>query len=254
MLLLPSDRLVDCSSLRRALEGFYSVLLAKGSYPFVYLSLEIQPHKIDVNVHPTKREVGFEDEDEVVELLCQALASKLEQASESRSFTVQTLLPGARPPDEPASKTRKSSRAGVVALSEDEEEEGETQQADGASVLRANEGTRRKVAPKSMVRTDHATRTLDSMFMPVSRADSDRPAKRQKFDSTGPAENDEDDSEDTGDPSRTAVNVPTQQPMLRVTLPQSDTALTSVRELRREVLAARDKGSPGALELVLIRC
>ena len=83
------DRLVDCTPLKRAFEGFYGVLLAKGAHPFVYLSLEINPTKVDVNVHPTKREVGFEDEDEIVDLICDALGKKLEKASESRSFKVQ---------------------------------------------------------------------------------------------------------------------------------------------------------------------
>jgi DNA mismatch repair ATPase MutL len=84
-----ADRLVDCTPLKRAFEAFYTALLPKGSHPFVYLSLEINPAKVDVNVHPTKREVGFEDEDEVVELICDALGKKLEKASESRSFKVQ---------------------------------------------------------------------------------------------------------------------------------------------------------------------
>lgn len=83
------DRLVDCSPLRRAFDSFYTTLLAKGSHPFVYLSLEISPSKVDVNVHPTKQEVGFEDEEEIVEIVCEALAKKLEKAGDSRSFKVQ---------------------------------------------------------------------------------------------------------------------------------------------------------------------
>lgn len=84
-----SDRFVDCSPLKRALEGFYGTLLAKGTHPFVYLSLSISPHKIDVNVHPTKKEVGFEDQDDIVELICESLAKALESQGESRSYKVQ---------------------------------------------------------------------------------------------------------------------------------------------------------------------
>lgn len=83
------DRFVDCSPLKRALEGFYGTLLAKGTHPFVYLSLSIHPTKIDVNVHPTKKEVGFEDQDEIVELICLSLAKALEEQGESRSYKVQ---------------------------------------------------------------------------------------------------------------------------------------------------------------------
>lgn len=85
----PTDRLVDCTPLKRAFEAFYSTLLPKGSHPFVYLSLEISPNKVDVNVHPTKREVGFEDEEEIVQVVCEALGEKLSKISESRNFKVQ---------------------------------------------------------------------------------------------------------------------------------------------------------------------
>jgi hypothetical protein len=84
-----ADRYVDCTPLKRALESFYATILAKGTYPFVYLSLDIDPTKVDVNVHPTKKEVGFEDEDEIVELVCEKLGETLEKQGGSRSFKVQ---------------------------------------------------------------------------------------------------------------------------------------------------------------------
>lgn len=43
--------------LKKMVENIYITLLPKGSHPFVYLSLEINPQNVDVNVHPTKREV-----------------------------------------------------------------------------------------------------------------------------------------------------------------------------------------------------
>ena len=87
-----TDRLVDSGPIKRALESFYSRILPKGSHPFVYLALEISPAKVDVNVHPTKKEVNFEDEDEVIELICDAFAQKLEEHAGSRSFKVQVSL------------------------------------------------------------------------------------------------------------------------------------------------------------------
>lgn len=53
-----SDRLVDCTPLKRNLEAFYGSLLPKGGSPFVYLSLIIHPARVDVNVSPTKSEVS----------------------------------------------------------------------------------------------------------------------------------------------------------------------------------------------------
>jgi DNA mismatch repair protein MLH1 len=51
------DRAVESSMLKKTVENIYITLLPKGSHPFIYLSLEINPQNVDVNVHPTKREV-----------------------------------------------------------------------------------------------------------------------------------------------------------------------------------------------------
>ena len=95
-----SDRSVDSSPLRRALEQVYTTFLPKGGHPFIYLSLLIEPHRVDVNIHPTKREVGFLNEEEIIEKICAAIQKRLGEGDASRRFTVQTLLPGASKPIE----------------------------------------------------------------------------------------------------------------------------------------------------------
>ncbi|MFO1519098.1 MAG: DNA mismatch repair endonuclease MutL [bacterium] len=52
-------RLIKDRLLNHAIMAGYRNLLMKDQYPFVVLSLEIEPHLVDVNVHPTKREVRF---------------------------------------------------------------------------------------------------------------------------------------------------------------------------------------------------
>lgn len=89
-MLTPSwvDRLVDCQSLRKALEAFYSTLLPKGGcHPFVYLSLLIDAHRLDVNVHPTKHEVVFENEEEIIQEVIAAVSTNLAEQASSRRFT-----------------------------------------------------------------------------------------------------------------------------------------------------------------------
>lgn len=53
-----SDRLVECAALKRAIEIVYAATLPKASKPFIYMSIKLPPEHIDVNVHPTKREVS----------------------------------------------------------------------------------------------------------------------------------------------------------------------------------------------------
>lgn len=89
-----NHRLVTCDPLRKALNQVYNNYLPKGGRPFIYLSLEINPANVDVNIHPTKREVRFLFEEEIVELVCQKVEGVLSKADSSRSFQTQTVLPG----------------------------------------------------------------------------------------------------------------------------------------------------------------
>lgn len=56
-----SDRLVECAALKRAIEIVYAATLPKASKPFIYMSIILPPEHVDVNVHPTKREVWIFD-------------------------------------------------------------------------------------------------------------------------------------------------------------------------------------------------
>ncbi|RCH81931.1 DNA mismatch repair protein, partial [Rhizopus stolonifer] len=91
-------RAVESSSIKRAIESVYGLLLPKGSHPFVYLSLEIDPKNVDVNIHPTKKEVHFLHEDRIVQAISDLFQEVLENANNSRTFYTQALLPGASDP------------------------------------------------------------------------------------------------------------------------------------------------------------
>lgn len=95
ILLFINHRSVESTNIKRAIEQTYSAFLPKGGHPFVYIDLEIEPQRVDVNVHPTKREVHFLNEDEIVESICNVIRSKLAQVDSSRTFMTQSLLPGA---------------------------------------------------------------------------------------------------------------------------------------------------------------
>ena len=57
-----NGRYIKNRSLDHAIVSGYEQLLPEGSYPFYTLFLDIDPSHIDVNVHPAKAEVQFDDE------------------------------------------------------------------------------------------------------------------------------------------------------------------------------------------------
>ncbi|KAK3706917.1 DNA mismatch repair protein Mlh1 [Vermiconidia calcicola] len=97
-LLFINHRAVESTAIKKAIEQTYSTFLPKGGKPFVYLSLEIDPARVDVNVHPTKREVNFLNEEEIVELICDDIRTRLGKVDTSRTFMTQSLLSGGKTP------------------------------------------------------------------------------------------------------------------------------------------------------------
>ncbi|XP_036357554.1 DNA mismatch repair protein Mlh1 isoform X1 [Octopus sinensis] len=93
-LLFINHRLVESSALKKALEVVYEAYLPKNSHPFMYISLEIAPQNVDVNVHPTKHEVHFLNEDSIIESVQKAVETKLLGCNSSRTYFTQALLPG----------------------------------------------------------------------------------------------------------------------------------------------------------------
>ena len=57
-----NDRFIKSPYLHHAIMLAYEELLPKDQFPSYFLKLDIDPSKIDVNIHPTKTEIKFEDE------------------------------------------------------------------------------------------------------------------------------------------------------------------------------------------------
>lgn len=56
-----NKRAVKCPVFQKSIDTAYKTLIASGKYPFVVLNLEIPPEGVDVNVHPTKKEVRYKN-------------------------------------------------------------------------------------------------------------------------------------------------------------------------------------------------
>ncbi|XP_025740280.1 DNA mismatch repair protein Mlh1 isoform X1 [Callorhinus ursinus] len=150
-LLFINHRLVESASLRKAIETVYAAYLPKNTHPFLYLSLEISPQNVDVNVHPTKHEVHFLHEDSILERVQQHIESKLLGSNSSRMYFTQTLLPGLAGPSGEVVK----STMGVTPSS--------------------TSGSGDKVYAHQMVRTDSREQKLDAFLQPGSKAVSIQP-------------------------------------------------------------------------------
>lgn len=55
-------RFIKSGYLNHALMGAYEDVLPKDTYPLYVIFIEIDPARIDINVHPTKQEIKFDDE------------------------------------------------------------------------------------------------------------------------------------------------------------------------------------------------
>ena len=60
-----NSRYVVSKQINHAVFTAYENILEKGDYPFFLLFLDIDPQRIDVNVHPSKLEVRFDDDKDV---------------------------------------------------------------------------------------------------------------------------------------------------------------------------------------------
>ena len=72
-----NGRFVRNMLISKALEESYRTLIPNGKYPIVVLFIDIDPSAIDVNVHPTKREIKFAKPDEVMRPVSSAVAAAL---------------------------------------------------------------------------------------------------------------------------------------------------------------------------------
>ncbi|TFY68327.1 hypothetical protein EVG20_g3609 [Dentipellis fragilis] len=155
-LLFINHRLVESSRIKRAIESVYTGILPKGSSPFVYLSLRLDPTTVDVNVHPTKREVHFLDEETITERVADAMQAQLAGMGE-RVFEYQTLLTGGLAPEpEKSGKGKEKEKERVRSAGNDDQDEESSEQ---------STAPKKKALPSQhKVRTSMADRTLDSMF------------------------------------------------------------------------------------------
>ena len=87
LLLFINNRLVESDKIKRAIDAAYQSYQPKGGYSyFFYMQIDIPTEQIDVNVHPTKKQVIFERQDEFCEFLKEMFEGKLKSSANERGF------------------------------------------------------------------------------------------------------------------------------------------------------------------------
>jgi DNA mismatch repair protein MutL len=102
-----NGRPVSSRALTAGLREAYRTIIPLGKSPVAVVSLEINPSLIDVNVHPTKREIRFQNEEEVAKSLIDAVseALKVKAGSEIGQGHAAAEQPRGRMPPEFADLT-----------------------------------------------------------------------------------------------------------------------------------------------------
>lgn len=72
-----NGRYIKSQLINRAIEEAYKPYTMSHRYPFTCLELEIDSHRIDVNVHPTKMEVRFTNQEQIFGIIYDALSLAL---------------------------------------------------------------------------------------------------------------------------------------------------------------------------------
>lgn len=72
-----NNRYVQSKQINHAVFSAYENILEKGDYPFFVLFIELDPRRIDVNIHPSKLEVRFEDDRDIYKFVFAVIKKSL---------------------------------------------------------------------------------------------------------------------------------------------------------------------------------
>jgi DNA mismatch repair protein MutL len=87
-----NQRWIQSRLLARAVEKAYEGMLMTGRYPIAIINLSLSPQWVDVNVHPSKREVRFRQDQAIFSAVYEAVHRKLTEHSPVPQMKPQQIL------------------------------------------------------------------------------------------------------------------------------------------------------------------
>ena len=106
-----NNRFIKSAYLNHAVMNAFSEMIAKDSFPMYTLFIDLDPAQVDINVHPTKQEIKFEDERIVYAFVQSAIKHALAQFSISPTldFELDASIQSLDAVSKPFTEERKSS-------------------------------------------------------------------------------------------------------------------------------------------------
>lgn len=111
--LFVNNRFIKSAYLNHAIMSAYQELIPADSFPLYVLFIELDPQQVDVNVHPTKQEIKFEDEKIVYAFVQAAVKHALAQFSITPTLDFE-LDPGIQQLDAVSKPVSDQHRASVA--------------------------------------------------------------------------------------------------------------------------------------------
>ncbi|MEI7475585.1 MAG: DNA mismatch repair endonuclease MutL [bacterium] len=85
-----NGRSVKCQFISKSIDNAYRDLIPSGRFPFVVINLSVPPNEIDVNAHPTKKEIRYANTNQVFGFIYAAIKQAVESGLRGTS---NRLLP-----------------------------------------------------------------------------------------------------------------------------------------------------------------
>lgn len=87
-----NGRIVQSKSIAKAIDNAYHSLLPKSGYPFGVLLIEVPQNSIDVNVHPQKLEIKFDDEGRIFKAVYKSVLDAVRSVGTQLSAVAATVV------------------------------------------------------------------------------------------------------------------------------------------------------------------